>query len=233
MRVFCLQHVAFEGPGAIEGWLARHDHSLSRVRLFAGELLPAVGDFDWLIVMGGPMGANDDDRYPWLHGEKELIRAAIEEGKIVLGICLGAQLIASALGARVFANPHREIGWFPVTRTADAAAQRLGRVFPERCEVFHWHGDTFDLPAGGVRLASSEACLNQAFCVGERVLGLQFHVETTAGSAAELVTRCGDELAQGGDYVQTPEQMLVAPERFDRANTLMADVLSALAGAAT
>lgn len=229
MRVSYLQHVPFEDLAAIEPWLAERQHCITPTRLFAGEKLPATSDFDWLIVMGGPMGANDDRLYAWLHPEKALIKAAIDEGKTVLGICLGAQLIAAALGARVYPNSQREIGWFPITRTTDAIGVGLGSVFPSQCDVFHWHGDTFDLPPGTTRLASSEACLNQAFCMGDKILGLQFHLETTPQSASRMISNLSDELASGGGYVQTSQQILSTPERFDRANELMAEALSTLA----
>jgi len=232
MRVNYLQHVPFEGLAAIEPWLVERYYRITPTRLFVGEGLPSTSDFDWLIVMGGPMGANEDRLYDWLMPEKALIRAAINEGKTVLGICLGAQLIAAALGAKVYSNSHREIGWFPITRTWDAANIGLSGILPPQSDVSHWHGDTFDLPAGATRLASSEACLNQAFYVGDKVLGLQFHMETTFQAASQMVVSLPEELASGGRYVQTADQILSSPERFDRANELMAKVLSALASAA-
>jgi len=228
MRVSCLQHVPFEGPAAIEPWLQKHGHSIAVTRLFANAPLPTTREFDWLIVMGGPMGANDEAAHDWLRAEKALIKSAIDDGKIVLGICLGAQLIAAALNAKVYANGQREIGWFPISRTTTATQYRLGRILPDKVDVFHWHGDTFDLPHGAARLASSVGCLNQAFCAGEKVLALQFHVESTPDSVSQILQYCRDELSDGGAYVQTPDQMLADSGRFDRANQLMSEVLAAL-----
>jgi GMP synthase (glutamine-hydrolysing) len=229
MRVCSLLHVPFEGLAAIGPWLEKHDHSVRGVNLYAGASLPLTSDFDWLIVMGGPMGANDVRIHPWLRGEKALIKKAIEERKIVLGICLGAQLIAAALGARVYANDHREIGWFPITSNLHPASGAIGRLFPETIEVFHWHGDTFDLPNGAQRLASSTACLNQAFCVGDKVLGLQFHLESTDASATRMIQHCSDEIASPGPFIQTADEMLAKSDRFEQANELLSSILTALA----
>jgi GMP synthase-like glutamine amidotransferase len=211
----------------MEPWLRAAGHSVGCTRLYAGEKLPSTDAFDLLIVMGGPMGANDEAELPWMAAEKALIRQAIDEQKRVLGVCLGAQLIAAVLGARVFKNAHREIGWFEIERCGDAAKHPLGRIVPESAEVFHWHGDTFDLPAEAVRLASSKACLNQAFALGQHVLALQFHLETTRDSASKLIEHCSNELTPS-PYVQTAEQMLEQPERFDRINAVMAEVLRAM-----
>lgn len=191
MRAHILQHVAFEGPGSMAGWLAEHAGSVGYTHFHAGDALPDPAEVDLLIAMGGPMSVNDEHELPWLVAEKAFIRAVIARGTPVLGICLGAQLIASALGARVFPNGEREIGWFPVT--AEPAPESCFG-FPSEIEVFHWHGETFELPAGAVRLARSEACLNQAFQFGERVVGLQFHLETTPETAAEIMRHCADEL---------------------------------------
>ena len=164
MRFHCLQHVSFETPGLLadvireRGSFDADDGALrqSRCRRRA--------DLDVLIIMGGPMSIHDEAEYPWLRAEKELIAASIREGKKVLGICLGAQLIAAVCGARVYPNPQKEIGFWPM-------GWRNGGFGPaEEVEmVFHWHGETFDLPEGAVLLASTEACVNQAFSLGDRV----------------------------------------------------------------
>lgn len=230
MRVCVLEHASFEGPGSIASWLAAAGHTVQRTALYRGELPPAANQFDGLIVMGGPMGVNDDSQFGWLGPEKALLRQAIDAGKHVLGICLGAQLIAASLRARVFQNAQREIGWFPVQATSVAAAHRLGRVFPERLEVFHWHGDTFDLPPGAVRLASSPACREQAFALGDRVLALQFHLEMTPQGAAALIDHCRHELTEA-PYIQQPEEMLGRPELFAATNALLARLLAEWAAA--
>ena len=156
MRVHVLQHVPFEGPGRIAAWLAARSAEVTTTRLFeADAALPPAGAFDVLIVLGGPMSANDEAALPWLRQEKRLVAAAILSGKAVLGICLGAQLMAAALGARVYPAQHKEIGWFPVQ---GCAPQDGSFAFPATAEVFHWHGETFDLPDGAVHLARSAAC---------------------------------------------------------------------------
>ena len=221
MRIHHLQHVEFEGLGSIESHLLTQGHTLTSTHLYRGDSLPELDSFDALMVMGGPMGVADVTDYPWLEAELALIGRAIEEGKKVLGICLGAQLIAAALGARVYRHRCPEIGWWEVTATAAAVERGL---LPEACLPFHWHGDTFDLPDGALLLASSEACSNQAFLYRERVLGLQFHLETTPASARALINHCGDEI-DGSHFVQTIGRMLGDAERFTACNALMATLL--------
>jgi len=230
MRVVHLQHVSFENMGSIEPWLRARDHEVRHFRMFAGDPLPTLDEFDVLIVMGGPMGVNDEAEFPWLADEKRLVRAAIEAGKKVLGVCLGSQLIASALGARVYPNGEREIGWFEIVRTPDAAGHPLGAVLPERAVIFHWHGDTLDLPAGATHLASSAGCRHQAFAVGDHVLALQFHFEMSPAGAAELIHHCRNELV-AGPYIASREQIAATPERFTAMNQYMDAVLQRLLGA--
>lgn len=173
------------------------------------------------------MGVNDDSKYSWLCKEKSYIQKAIDSGKIVLGICLGAQLIAHVMGAKVLKNKHREIGWFPIERSKEAAATVLGEVLPEKLEVFHWHGDTFDIPEGGTLLAASEACRNQGFIMENRIVGFQFHLETTMSSARALIKNCRDEL-DGSQYVQTESEMLSDESKFNKINDIMHSVLQKL-----
>jgi GMP synthase-like glutamine amidotransferase len=182
--------------------------------------------------MGGPMGVHDDERYPYLAEEKTVIKKAVESGKIVMGICLGAQLIAHVLGAGVSKNTHREIGWFPITLFPEARTTLISPCFPERFEVFHWHGDRFEIPPGAVHLACSDACYNQGFVIGNTVFGFQFHLETTLESAMALIENCGNEL-DGSTFVQSKETIVSDPERFRRINTVMHDVLSRIEGVAS
>jgi GMP synthase-like glutamine amidotransferase len=143
MKIHYLQHVPFEDLANIESWARSRDHDLSKTLLFAGDSLPRMPDFDWLIIMGGPMNIHEEDRYPWLAKEKEFIHQAIASDKIVLGICLGAQLMADVLGGKVRKNVHREIGWFPVKLMPESRASPIFRVLPEEFMALHWHGDTF------------------------------------------------------------------------------------------
>lgn len=227
MRVHVFQHVPFEALGAIEPWLATRNATITWTRFFADASIPPPDAYDWLIAMGGPMSVNDEVALPWLRDEKRAIAAAIDAGKTVLGVCLGAQLIASACGAKVTPNREREIGWWPIERVAGADAHPIGRAFPARAEVFHWHGETFELPRGAVHLARSEGCEAQAFALGERVVGMQFHLETTRESAAALVENCSEDL-KPDRWVQRGDEMLSDARRFDRLRGLLDGVLLAL-----
>ena len=230
MKIHFLQHVPFEGPAGIADWIAEHDHTATITKLFNNEALPVLNSFDWLIVMGGPMGIYDTQDYPWLTAEKEFIGKAITDNKAVIGICLGAQLIAGAMGAEVKANDHREIGWFDLAPSHELKDTVLDGVFPEKTLAFHWHGDTFDLPDNAKRIASSEACKNQGFILGDRVIGLQFHLETTPESASLLIENGRDDL-DGSRFVQTEVEMLESPERFAVINKIMFALLSRMESA--
>ncbi|MCU0770974.1 MAG: type 1 glutamine amidotransferase [Verrucomicrobia bacterium] len=227
MRIVCLQHVSFEGPAGIGAWAAARGFPVSVVRLFANEPLPGRDAFDLLVILGGPMSVHDEERFDWLRPEQRFIRHAIENGKGVLGICLGAQLIAQAMGAQVWVNEHREIGWFPVRQTPEAGTHPVFSVLPAAFTAFHWHGETFDLPAGATRLAQSDGCAHQAFAIGPRVLGLQFHLESTPESVEALIQNCPGDLAPGR-FVQEACAMRTAHPQFQEANRLLASVLDRL-----
>ena len=199
MNVQVMQHVPFEGIGSIERWLADRDAHTRYTRFYESSELPDPRQVDLVIAMGGPMSVNDEREHPWLASEKEFIRQSIGLGLPVIGICLGAQLIANALGARVYPGRHTEIGWFPVEAVA---ADRDVFQLPDGLTAFHWDSEIFDRPDGAVRLAKSEACDNQAFQIRRNVVGLQFHLETTPRSAAQLLQHCGHELVPG-EFVQT------------------------------
>lgn len=231
MNIHYFQHVPFEGLGSIEDWVRRGANALGTTRFYRGEPLPPVEDVDLLVVMGGPMNIHEEANYPWLVQEKRFIERAIVAGKRVLGVCLGAQLVADVLGARVYANTDKEIGWFPVETTAAASASGLFGTFPARLDAFHWHGDTFDIPAGALHVARSAGCAHQAFVYDERVVGLQFHLETTPASAQQLIALCADEIV-AGRYIQTPQKMLADARRFDAINRAMQGLLDRLTAAA-
>lgn len=226
MRVHVLQHVPFEGLGSIAAWLAGRGARVTVTRLFADDEFPALADIDLVIALGGPMSVNDEVELPWLVEEKRFVAQAIAGGKAVLGICLGAQLIASALGARVYPGAEKEIGWFPVLAEAGNADSF---VFPASIEVFHWHGETFDLPAGAVHLAHSAVCRNQAFQIGSRVIGLQFHLETTPESAASIIEHCASELRVPQRFIQSESALRSgASANYAGINALMVEVLEYL-----
>jgi len=226
MRVHYLQHVPFEGPGSIESYLKDKGHQISSTHLYLNQPLPRISEIDWLIIMGGPMGIYDDDKYLWLAMEKAFIKKAIEANKIVLGVCLGAQMIANALGSTVYKNKFKEIGWFDVYRNPAADSTILTEVLPASLKVLHWHNDTFDLPAGADLLASSTVCKNQAFIYSDKVLALQFHLETTANSLKTLIANCQDDLDESS-YVQT-EKAMFAQQNFSANNRIMYKILDKL-----
>ena len=208
MRAHWLQHVPYEGLGHLGPLLTARDAAVTCTRLFAGDPLPQPSDLDLLVVLGGPMSVNDEAALPWLAAEKAFIRGAIARDAAVLGICLGAQLIASALGAPVGPNPEPELGWWPIRRTAppDPASTDLFD-FPEELTCLNWHGETFGLPGGAVHLARSAACEHQAMQIGRRVIGLQFHPEATP-DWVEAVLRHGGKSLPYGPYVMPPNELI-------------------------
>ncbi|MCP5489243.1 MAG: type 1 glutamine amidotransferase [Verrucomicrobia bacterium] len=206
MRVQVFQHVPFEGTGAMDTWFARHGATVRTTHWYAHPEFPSLDGVDLLVIMGGPMSVHDEMEYEWLRTEKVSIRHALTLGIPILGICLGAQLLADVLGARVYQNKAREIGWFPV-ESEDLPEPWQGFRFPPSLPVLHWHGETFDLPVGARRLAKSDACLNQAFQYGDRTIGLQFHLESTSDLLADLVQHCQSEMTPGA-FVQPPHELL-------------------------
>lgn len=225
MRVRIIQHVAHEGPGSVLAWCAERSAEVAYSRLWESQVLPVVDDFDVLVVLGGPMSVNDEAALPWLAPEKQLIGDAVAAGKSVLGICLGAQLIAAALGAKVYANPEPEIGWHAVRAVSGPATPF---DWPRRLRGFHWHQETFDLPPRATLLASSFACFHQAFCVGRRIVGLQFHPEATTESVATLIAASQQDLPAGG-FVQSPAEMLAEPAAsFGEGQKLLMSVLETI-----
>ena len=199
MRVLILQHIACEPPGVFEDVLRERGAELHRVELDEGEPLPDWREFDAIVAMGGPMSVNDDATLPWLIEEKRMIGDAARAGKPYWGVCLGVQLLASSLGARVYAGPEPEVGLLPVELTAEGRADPVFGDLDAGLATLQWHGDTFDLPAGATRLASSPAYANQAFRF-ERAYGVQFHLEVSAEMAREW--------AEVPEYVASLERTL-------------------------
>jgi GMP synthase-like glutamine amidotransferase len=223
MKIHYHQHVPFEDLANIESWAKSCGHDLTRTQLFLDEALPEMDQFDWLMIMGGPMNIYKNDKYPWLAREKEFIRLAIACDKIVLGICLGAQLMADVLGGIVRRNRQREIGWFPVNLTKEGILSPIFSVLPQRFVALHWHGDTFEIPPGAARTAESLACTNQAFMRG-KAIGLQFHLESSPESIDHLLQNCADELTEG-PYVQKPVELSAHAEQFSQIQGLMEQFL--------
>ncbi len=228
MRLHYLQHVPFEGPANIEAWSGKQGFTISGTKLFEREALPTIGAFDWLVVMGGPMNIYEEADYPWLVPEKRLIAEAIAANKVVIGVCLGAQLVSDVLKGKVHRNPQKEIGWFPVSLTSEAKESPVFSGFPDRFMAFHWHGDTFHLPEGAVRTAFSEACAVQAFSYNQgRVIGLQFHLESSRESIRLLLDNCREELVEG-DFIQTEAEILAGEPHLPEINGTMSALLNAL-----
>lgn len=227
IKVHALLHVPFEGIGCIADWVEKNNFQYKETRLWESVAFPEPENLDALIIMGGPMSVNDDKKHNWLCREKFFIESAINHGKQVLGICLGSQLIANVLGAKVYPNKHKEIGWFPVRMNENAANTHLD-FFPKEFITFHWHGDTFDLPMGATHIAQSEACLHQAFTYGDNVVGLQFHPEMTQTSMKEMLKE-GDAELVPAKYVQPAEEILSKLKYADAQNELLNRLLDKLA----
>ena len=227
LSIHAFMHVPFEGLGCMEQWISENNHTVSYTRFYEDYKLPNVDDIDWLIVMGGPMGVYDESVYPWLAEEKAFIKQAIKKGKVVIGICLGSQLIAEVLDAKVYPNKQKEIGWFNLQLTDEGRAEQLLNGFEDAFPVFHWHGDTFDLPVGSKCLFTSDITRNQAFIYNEKVLGLQFHFEVTAESMTEMVKNGLGELI-ACETIQSAEQILSQANFIESNNKKMVEILNYL-----
>lgn len=227
MKILIIQHVSFEGPGSLMKWTKKRKHKTTIVTPDPEDPFPEITeDFDMLVVLGGPMNIYDEAKYQWLTGEKDFIREFIAKGKKVLGICLGAQLIADVLGSEVYKSDNKEIGWFNIKKDKTGFTDLLQKL-PNESPAFHWHGDTFELPEGAQRLYSSDATLNQGFIFGDRVIALQFHWEITPENLDNLLKYSSDDLEEG-TYVQKPGEMKKNGD-FKEVNRLMEKVLDYLA----
>lgn len=221
MRLHYLQHVPFENPGSILTWAKENGHAITSTQLYQNDALPKQQDFDWLVVMGGPMNIYEEEIYPWLVAEKLFIGEAISAGKVIIGLCLGGQLIADVIGGKVTQNPYKEIGWLPIQLSEEVRSTPLFSFFPEQPIVFQWHGDTFSiLPEDATCIAQSDACKHQAFIYKKRVFGFQYHLENTTSIIEGLVENCREEMVPDV-YVQTPEELLAHPEYIEQNNKWM------------
>ena len=198
MDVVVLQHIACEPPGEYESVLRERGARLHRVELDEGEPLPTLTGFDAIVAMGGPMSVNDDAELPWLTPEKRAIGEAVRAGVPYFGACLGVQLLAASLGARVYAGPDPEVGVLPVALTPEGAADPIFAGLPPSFPTLQWHGDTFDLPEGATLLASSPAFPNQAFRYGRAAYGIQFHMEREWALVPEYAGYADRVLGEGG-----------------------------------
>lgn len=215
MRIHFIQHEPLEGPAGILDWAVSQGASTSFTHIYGGDGFPHPDSFDWLVVMGGSMGAYEDDKFPWLKTEKAFIETALKYDKTVLGICLGAQILANVLGASVKKNAFKEIGWFPITLTPNGLNAPFFQGFPLTFSAFHWHGDTFQIPLSAQLLASSDACTNQAFAtLDHKAVGLQFHLETTWTSAQDMLANDVNSINEKGPYIQEIETIFSKKQDF-------------------
>jgi GMP synthase-like glutamine amidotransferase len=208
MRWHCLQHLPDEGPGYAATWLAVHGHSLTFTRLFEpSPIFPALAEFDGLLILGGAMSVYEEDEFPWLAPEKAFLQTTLRAGKITLAICLGAQLVAQALGGEVRPNPEPEIGFWTVRFSAKALTHPLLRGWPDKATVLHWHADTFTVPPGAVRVGMSAGCAAQGYVWGDGIIGLQFHPEMTEEMVEQLIASENHETAEEAEFIQTAAQI--------------------------
>jgi GMP synthase-like glutamine amidotransferase len=228
MRIHFIQHVHFETPGYLLEWAIAQQHTTSFTRIYEAPAFPSQEEFDVLVIMGGPMGVYEEEKYAWMKEEKAFIKTTIAAGKKVVGICLGAQLIAAVCGAKVYPNKEKEIGWWPVQKIAPQNIQPQAGVLspiaekaaalisglPATFTTFHWHGDTFDLPPGAALLFSTPVCTNQGFLLNNQVAGLQFHFEATPNLVEQMVTHSGDELVNA-PYIQPGTQMQALSAQYE------------------
>lgn len=223
-------HVPFEGPGIIVDWIGEKGHELRYTRFYQGDALPDASAVDMLILMGGPMDVFDYHVHPWMGDEIEWVKEFIKLEKPVLGICLGAQIIAAALGEEVYPGPHKEIGWHNLQFFPALGDFKICKDLPTTRKVFHWHGDTFNIPEGATRIAASQAFPNQGFIYKSKVVALQFHLEVSPESIRELVDNCRDDLVDG-PYIQSEKEILSEQNYFETNQEVLfqfLDYLSAL-----
>lgn len=226
MHLAILQHVAHEGPAALLEWTGTRGHDTRIWPLHAEPVLPGLDDFDGLIVLGGGMSVHDGAAHPWLEPERQLIRGALASGRPVLGICLGAQQLAHALGAKVLPGAEREVGFWTIRRIGAALP------LPPELPVCHWHGDTFELPADAELLASSQACRNQVFVTVDGLgLGLQCHLEATPEWVDACCTHDADYLVPGR-WMQQASRLRAERNAYPKMHRALHDLLDAfIAGA--
>lgn len=223
--VVVFQHVPFEGPAAIADWAQARGEAVKIVHAYQGEDVAVGAEASLLVVMGGPMSVNDTHIHPWIEPELAVLHERIAADRSTLGVCLGAQLIAKAAGSMIYQAAETEIGWYPVQRTTEAG---LGRLLPDKFTPLHWHGETFDLPENALHLAKTEACLHQAFQLGQCVLGFQYHIEATRESLAALIENCGHEIGEGRFQMPAEQMLAQASAMTPSLHPMLFDLLDAL-----
>lgn len=224
MKIHCIRHEPFEDLACIEDWIKNNNYELSCTLTYLQQTFPSDCSFDLLVIMGGTASIYNSMQETWYLEEKKFLGDCIRRKTKILGICLGAQILASVLGSRIYPGKAKEIGWFPVDFFAEDIP---GLEFmPKRIETFHWHGDTFDIPEGAIKLASSELTPNQGFIYNETIFALQFHPEMTKISLNKIIESAGEELNQKSNYIQSADYILSRPDLIDINNALMYDLLN-------
>jgi GMP synthase (glutamine-hydrolysing) len=226
MKMLFVTHATFEKPGCIETWAKKHGYETEEVCPYKGEKLPDINEYDFLVVMGGPQSPLEIEKDPYLMDEINLIKQAITKHKRIIGVCLGAQLIAEALGAKTERSPHREIGMYLVEQLEEAKFDPVFGQFPEKYDVMHWHSDMPGIPAGATLLAKSEGCPRQIFRYGDRIYGFQCHFELTKELVLGMIEHCPNDL-RAGTYVRSVEELTYAD--YSQINLKMEKVLDYLA----
>jgi GMP synthase (glutamine-hydrolysing) len=207
MKILCITHADFEGPGIIEDWARQRNYELTICKPYKNQNCLGRIEFDFLIIMGGPQSPIEIDKSPYLKDEISLIKQAVIDNKTIFGFCLGAQLIGEALGGVTQRSPHKEIGVYPITLTDEGMNDSLFADFPKSFPVTHWHNDMPGETADSVLLASSEGCPKQILRYGPLVYGFQCHLEITKEGIQELITACPKDLKEG-QFIQNAEQLL-------------------------
>lgn len=226
MKILFVTHASFEKPGSIETWAKKKGHLTKEVCPYKGEKLPDASTFDMLVVMGGPQSPLEIHKDPYLADEIQLIKQALKSKKKIMGVCLGAQLIGEALGAKTERSPNREIGMYPIELLEDAKRDPVFQSFPPKSDVMHWHSDMPGIATGAVLLAKSEGCPRQVFRYGDRVYGFQCHFELTQQLVEGMIESCQSDL-RSGTYVRSINELLSAD--YSAINTRMDKVLDYLA----
>lgn len=225
MKISYIQHVEFEGLGSIEDWAIMRGHELHRINAYEPDCRwPSIEDFDLLIIMGGPMGVDDIKKYPWLSNELRFLKEANQARKRMIGICLGAQILARILNAKVYKNHEKEIGWYKVNRTNTIDSINYFPMLTSEMIVFHWHGETFDIPEKSIHLWESGACRNQAFIYENRILAFQFHFEMKPHNIKNLIKNCSDELVDS-KFIQTETEILSQITNCDQNKVILYSIL--------
>lgn len=219
MKFHYIQHVPFEAPGYISQYLKNENHSITGTRMFNNERIVDIDTIDFLIVLGGPMSVNEENKIKWITEEKRYIEKYIKSDKPILGICLGAQIIANVIGAKVYKNDEKEIGWFEIKQNIKIIGNN------EVENVFHWHGETFDLPKKAIRLSESKGCKNQGFKYDKNVYGLQYHLEMTQETIKLLIENSKEELVNG-KYIQSEKEIMDLTKKYcKKSNVLMENLI--------